>query len=199
MRINLHKYSLILLSNTPTEVNMRKKSQFSNQISSNYAFLAKTIFDLHSLIQSQSEELYEEKELGFPVWASSTILMLSKVNKASIMEISQGLSLSHQLTSHRIKAMLNLELVEGFHDPNDRRRTLYKLTPKGLEKSKILELYCVDAEQAFKDLSNDVGIDIQSVLNSAIKALENKSFSKRFPCCEQTYHQRVSSANEEIS
>ncbi|MFQ3250009.1 hypothetical protein [Glaciecola sp.] len=45
---------------------MTKESHFSNQIRSNYAFMAKSVFDLHFLIQSQSEELYSEKEMGFP-------------------------------------------------------------------------------------------------------------------------------------
>lgn len=178
---------------------MSKKSHFSNQISSNYAFLAKTVFDLHSLIQAQSEELYAEKELGFPVAASSTILLLSDVNEASIMEISQTLNLSHQLTSQRIKIMLNLKLVEGFQDEKDKRRTLYKLTSKGLEKSKILKLYCVDAEHAFKDLSNEVGADVQSILNSAIEALKHKPFGKRFPAHANSYQDRVSITNQEES
>ena len=178
---------------------MIKKSEFNNEITSNYAFVAKTVFDLHSLIQAQSEKLYQEKELGFPVWASSTILMLSSVKLASIMEISQGLNLSHQLTSQRVKLMLKLELVEGIEDPNDKRRTLYRLTTKGLEKSKILDLYCFDAEQAFRDLSNDISVDIQSVLNSAIQALTEKSFGKRFPNHEHSYQERVSIINKDKS
>jgi DNA-binding MarR family transcriptional regulator len=176
---------------------MNKESHFSNQIRSNYAFLAKTVFDLHSLIQAQSEKLYEEKELGFPVWASSTILMLASVKKASIMEISQGLNLSHQLTSQRIKTMLNLELVEGIQDPNDKRRTIYRLTRKGIEKSKILDMYCEDAEQAFKDLSTEVGCDIQSVLNSAISALKNKPFGDRFPANKYSYQERIPTVDKD--
>lgn len=176
---------------------MSKESHFGNQIKSNYAFLAKTVFDLHSLIQAQSEELYEEQALGFPVWASSTILMLANVNQASIMDISQGLNLSHQLTSQRIKTMLNLDLVEGIKDPNDKRRTLYKLTSKGLEKSKILDMYCIDAAQAFKDLSREIGVDLQSILNSALNALKEKSFGKRFPAHKLSYQDRVSTVKKD--
>lgn len=172
-------------------------SKNNNQIRTNYAFLAKSVFDLHNLIQAQSAELYTEKEMGFPVWASSTILLLSKVDTASIMEISKDLNLSHQLASQRIKAMLNLELVEGLKDPNDKRRTLYKLTPNGLKKSKILELYCDDAEVAFKDLSSEVGVDIQSILNSAITALTAKSFGERFPEHDYSYDERITNMNRD--
>ena len=170
---------------------MTRESHFSNQIRSNYAFMAKSVFDLHSLIQSQSEDLYTEKEMGFPVFASSTLLFLSNVEAASIMQISQGLNLSHQLASQRLKIMLKLKLVEGIKDDNDKRRTLYHLTLKGQEKSEILNLYCMDAAQAFKDLSDEIGVDIQSVLNSALTALQNKSFGKRFPEHIQSYKQRV--------
>lgn len=178
---------------------MSKNSDFSNQLKSNYAFLAKTVFDLHSLIQIQSEALYTEKDLGFPVATSSTILLLSIVDKASIMDISQTLNLSHQLTSQRIKVMLNLELVKGIQDEKDKRRTLYKLTPKGREKSKMLQLYCADAEQAFKDLSNEVGADIQLILNSAIEALKRKPFGKRFPAHEGSYQDRISIVDKKKS
>lgn len=176
---------------------MTKESHFSNQIRLNYAFMAKSVFDLHCLIQSQSEEIYTEKEMGFPVFASSTLLFLSNVESASIMQISQGLNLSHQLASQRLKIMLKLKLVEGIKDDNDKRRTLYHLTPKGKEKSEILNLYCLDAAQAFKDLSDEIGVDIQSVLNSAITALQNKPFGKRFPEHLQTYNQRVALKKDE--
>lgn len=149
---------------------MSEESRFSNQIKSNNAFVAKSVFDLHSLIQSQSEALYIEKDMGFPVWASSTLLFLVSVDDASIMQISQALNLSHQLTSQRVKALLKLGLIEGIQDDNDKRRTLYHLTSKGQEKSKILELYCLDASQAFEDLSNEIGVDIQRVLTAAITA-----------------------------
>lgn len=172
---------------------------FNRQIKSNYAFVAKTIFDLHCLIQSQSEELYEEREMGFPVWASSTLLLLETAKCASIMQISKELNLSHQLTSQRIKTLLNLELIEGVQDPKDKRRTLYHLTSKGQEKSKILDLYCLDAAQAFKDLSTEIGVDIQNILNSAIDALKNKPFGKRFPEHQESYEQRVSRNNRDDS
>lgn len=176
---------------------MTKESHFSNQIRSNYAFMAKSVFDLHCLIQNQSEALYTEKEMGFPVFSSSALMFLSSVESASIMQISQGLNLSHQLASQRLKIMLKLALVEGIKDDTDKRRTLYHLTPKGREKSEILNLYCLDAAQAFKNLSDEIGVDIQHVLNSAITALQNQSFGKRFPEHLQSYEQRVAFKKQE--
>lgn len=176
---------------------MTEESRFSNQIRTNYAFVAKSVFDLHCLIQSQSEALYIEKDMGFPVWASSTLLFLVSVDDASIMQISQALNLSHQLTSQRVKALLKLGLIEGIQDDNDKRRTLYHLTSKGQEASEILNLYCLDAAEAFKDLSDEIGVDIQSVLNSAITVLQNKSLGKRFPEHLKSYKQRVALKKDE--
>ncbi|MBE1299299.1 MAG: winged helix DNA-binding protein [Alteromonadaceae bacterium] len=176
---------------------MDDATRFSREIKSNYAFLAKSIFDLHCLIQSQSEELYLEKELGFPVWSSSTLLLLSRVKSASIMEISKGLNLSHQLTSQRIKMLLKLELIQGVPDANDKRRTIYHLTSKGKDKSKILELYCLDAAHAFKDLSDEIGFDIQLVMNSAIAALSKKTFSERFPDNLIPYEKRITKGKKD--
>jgi DNA-binding MarR family transcriptional regulator len=107
------------------------------------------------------------------------------------MQISQALNLSHQLASQRVKVLVKSELVDGIRDASDKRKTSYYLTPKGQEKSKILDLYCLDAAQAFEDLSSEIGVDIQSVLNSAIAALKSKSFGERFPESQQSYKQRV--------
>lgn len=178
---------------------MNDESHFSNQIQTNYAFVAKSVFDLHCLIQSQSEELYVEKEMGFPVWASSTLLFLATTEHASIMQISKALNLSHQLTSQRVKMLLKLGLIEGVQDTNDKRRTMYHLTGAGQKKAKILDLYCLDAAQAFKDLSTEIGVDIQHVLNAATAALQKKSFAERFPEHKEPYAHQVTINKNEIT
>ena len=121
----------------------------------------------------------------------SGLYFLTNTPHASITDISNALNLSHQLTSQRIKTLLSLELIEGVKDAKDRRKTLYHLTPKGQSKAQILELYCVDAAHAFKDLSNEIGVDIQQVLNQAMNALQRKSFGERFPRRELTYSQQI--------
>ena len=170
---------------------MSIEASFSDNLKSNYAFLAKTVFDLHMLIQAQSEALYEEREMGFPVSVSSTLLFLTHTSKASITQIAKALNHPHQVISKRIKKLLKLQLVSGTKDPEDKRTTLYSLSPAGKEKAQILTLYSVDAANAFRELSEEVGIDIQEVLNTSIAALQNKSFGERFPKQNLSYSQQL--------
>lgn len=174
---------------------MKTESDFYHELKSNYAFLAKSVFDLHCLIQAQSDELYQQKEMDFPVSVSSTLLFLSTINSASITQIAKALNHPHQVISKRIKKLLQLELINGFKASEDKRTTIYSLSDKGKEKVKILDLYCIDAAKAFQDLSKDVGIDIQKMLNVTISALKDKPFGSRFPKHTQSYSQRVKNSD----
>ncbi|WP_394222262.1 MarR family winged helix-turn-helix transcriptional regulator [Alteromonas gracilis] len=171
---------------------MSAKDKFSIQLKDNNAFLAKTVFDLHSLIQAQSDELYLEKNMGFPVSVSSTLMFLSQYSNVTTMQVATALNITHQLVSQRIKMLLKLGLIEGKADENDRRKTLYSLTATGQQKVQVLNLYCIDAANAFSSLSEEVGINLQSVLNAAIDALRKTPFGKRFPTNSSSYDEQLS-------
>lgn len=175
---------------------MNSSKNFKKDLQSNYAFLAKTVFDLHCLIQKQSDELYLEKEMGFPVLVSSTLLFLSSYGSASLVEIGKALNHSHQLVAQRIKILLKLNLIQGTLDPKDKRRTLYTLTEEGQDKSKVLHLYCIDASAAFQDVSDELGVDIQKLFNNIIVALKNKTFGERFPERTNTYSEQIKEEHE---
>ena len=171
---------------------MSTEDKFSNQLKSDNAFLAKTVFDLHRLIQEQSNELYLEKDMGFPVAVSSTLLFMSQQPHVSTMQVATALNITHQLVSQRIKVLLKLGLIEGNTDGNDRRKTFYSLTSRGQQKVQVLNLYCLDAASAFSDLSDEVGVDLQKVLNAAINALHRTPFGKRFPTNVLSYNEQTS-------
>jgi DNA-binding MarR family transcriptional regulator len=160
---------------------MLQEEQFKNDISVNKAFMAKRVFDLHLLILKQAEEVYIRKEIVFPVAVSSVVLFLSSVDHASLAKISRALGQPHQLIAQRTKVLLKLGLIEGQQDPDDKRRTLYKLTQQGKEQSLLLNEYCIEAADAFNHLSEELGVDLHQLLDKAYKALETYSFAKRFP------------------
>lgn len=175
---------------------MSSAKEFSDKLRSNYAFMGKTVFDLHCLIQKQSDELYLEKEMGFPVVVSSTLLFLDSVESASTMEIGRVLNHTHQLVAQRIKILLKHNLIAGMPDPNDKRKTLYHLTAAGQQKAQILQLYCDDARIAFQSLSDELGVDIQQLLNDISSALKKKSFAERFPPRNKTYSELVNDGSQ---
>jgi hypothetical protein len=74
-----------------------------------------------------------------------------------------------------------LSFIEGHKDVNDKQRTLYKLTSDGIEQSLLLDQYLLEAAEAFNNLSDELEVDFQKLLDKACKALEAKPFAKRFP------------------
>ena len=175
------------------DTQLNDASEFSKELSFDSAFLAKSVFDLHCLIQKQSEELYLLKGLDFPVVVSSTIMFLSTVNKASITQIANALNHAHQLAAQRVKILLKHDLIKASPDLEDKRRTLYSLTEKGIEMAKALKLYCVDAAAAFDDLSNEMGVDLQQLFNKLSAALLQRSFGDRFDHSKASYLDQVRS------
>ena len=160
---------------------MTRESEFKNSISENRAFLAKRVFDLHLIIINQAEDVYSKMGMIFPVTVSSVVLFLTSAKQASLSDISKALGQPHQLISQRVKVLLKLGLIEGYQDENDKRRTLYQFTTDGKLQSELLETYCVEAEIAFNDLSEELGLDFHQLLNRACESLEKNSFANRFP------------------
>lgn len=160
---------------------MNNELQFLKELNINEAFLAKSVFNLHLLIQKQADDVYAAKGLEFPVVVSSTLLFLSSVNKASVTQIAKALDHTHQLAAQRIKILLKLSLIEITEDSKDKRATFYKLTKKGVKQSEVLNNYCLEATIAFNSLSDELGINLQATLNNAIQALNKKTLSERFP------------------
>lgn len=160
---------------------MSRESEFKQSMEQNRAFTAKRVFDLHLLILKQAEDVYVSRGMIFPVAVSSVILFLSTAKRASLTEISKALGQPHQLIAQRVKILVKLALISGVQDPDDKRRTVYEFTEAGLSQRDLLIDYCSEAEVAFGDLSNELGVDLHEVLDKACKALENKSFAVRFP------------------
>ena len=155
-------------------------NNFAEFINHNVAFTNKRFFDLFMLINEQADIVYKDIGIKFPVVASSTVLYLAKSKQGSLTEIAKGLGMSHQLISQRVKILLNLELITKHPAPNDKRKTIYTLTEKGEEQSKLLLDYCVGAEKAFNNLSETVGVDLLATINKAIVALHDTSFAERY-------------------
>lgn len=160
---------------------MLYEDKFRKSISTNKAFLAKRVFDLHLLILKQAEQVYQSKGMIFPVAVSSTILFFASVKSTSLAQIAKALGQPHQLISQRIKILLKLNMIVSSPDKKDKRRTLYKLTNLGKKHASLLDDYCIEAEIAFNDLSEELGIDLHQLLNKTCEALEKKPFAHRFP------------------
>ncbi len=152
---------------------------FQAALESDSAFTGKMALDLAYLIEAQAEGVYVQRDIIFPVIASSTMLFMDSVESASLLEIAKALGHPHQLVAQRIKTLLNLKLLKAKGDASDKRRTLYSLTSAGRIQTQRLKDYCADASLAFIALSAELGVDLQHVLRNARVNLKQTPLGKR--------------------
>ena len=159
---------------------MPEARKFRESLEIDAAFTGKMALDFAFLIAAQAEDVYKNKGICFPVTVSSTLLYLTRVEEASLLEISAALGHQHQLVAQRIKILLKLELIEANADPLDKRKTLYRLNKAGKRQGKILQDYCSEAAEVFVELSNEVGVDLLGSLHQASTALQKTPLLERF-------------------
>ena len=153
---------------------------FVNSENTQKAFLGKHAQDLIIKTSDQVQIVYRERGLIIPVVVSSTLLSISRNKGASLADISKTLELPHQLVAQRAAKLLKLELIEKRADPNDKRRSEFRLTKTGAAQAKILELCMADTAQIYDDLYKEIGCDLPQMLRAAIDALDRKSLQTRF-------------------
>lgn len=159
---------------------MPEPRKFREALEVDAAFTGKMALDFAFLIAAQAEDVYKNKGICFPVTVSSTLLYLTRVKAASLLEISSALNHQHQLVAQRIKILLKLALIEANADPMDKRRTLYRLTKAGKRQGEILQDYCREAADVFLDLSSEVGVNLLEALHQASAALQRTPLLERF-------------------
>ncbi|MFC7049405.1 MarR family winged helix-turn-helix transcriptional regulator [Emcibacter nanhaiensis] len=163
-----------------------KLQQFKKELDRDPAFTGKMALDFAMLISRQAETVYEDRGIEFPVIVSSTLLCLAEVGSASLVEIARTLDHPHQLVAQRVKTMAKLDLITSAPDPDDRRRTIFRLTPKGWQQANLLKDYRRDAALVFSALSEEVSADLLALLHQAVTALKDKPLADRFADLAQT-------------
>ncbi len=144
------------------------------------AFLGRRAADFANLLTAQAEVVYRERGMIFPVVTSSTLHFISQNPNLSLADISNALEQPHQVIAQRIASLDKLNLVERTPDPSDRRRQLLKLSDEGLRQVGLLEEYLIASQVAIRDLYDELGADLSSMLTNASAALKRRSFADRF-------------------
>jgi len=94
-------------------------------------------------------------------------------------DLAKELDQPHQLVTQRIKALIELGLVERLDDPEDKRRKILGLTLKGKEELVVLES-CLDiAEQVFLSLYQELECDLATITIKAMDRLSSKPMLDR--------------------
>lgn len=154
-------------------------SPFFEQLSVAQAFAGARAFRLANLIGEQGEALLEKADLVIPARCISLVLFLDQNGPASLVEIARALDEQHQLTAHRAKQLESLSIVTRKQDVNDKRRRTFHLTQKGKGEAKQVEAVCRQGVDIFEGLSEEMGFDLNMVLNRAYALLQQRPLINR--------------------
>ncbi|MEP3889463.1 MAG: MarR family transcriptional regulator [Hellea sp.] len=145
------------------------------------AYLGKHAGDLSQLCHNQAAMRYQEFGIIIPVYTSSTLHCLKLMQTASLADIAGALNATHQVTSQRVKKLIDLGLVDRRSDPNDARRYELFLTQTGKTQANRLENCMEAASQAYVDLFDELGFDLSELIRKTTDALRRKPLGERFP------------------
>jgi DNA-binding MarR family transcriptional regulator len=144
------------------------------------ALLGKRAEELSNLIEEQSQPIFDNLAIIVPIKSCSTLLSLSELQQASVTDLARQLDQSHQLVKQKLPKLLKLGVIQQSPDKNDKRRTLYSLTPEGKKQSQKIKEYLKQSEKLVDSISQDIGIDIFDAIDNAIKTMKERSLLERF-------------------
>ena len=144
------------------------------------ALLGKRAEDLSNLIEEQSQPIFDSLGIIVQIKSCSTLLSLFELQQASVTDLARQLDQSHQLVKQKLPKLLKLGVIQQSPDKEDKRRTLYSLTPKGEAQSQKIKEYLKQSEKLVDSISKDIGVDIFDAIDNAIKAMKERSLLDRF-------------------
>lgn len=118
---------------------------------------------LAHLLRRISDELVEadrlwhlEQDIANPPRTSSTLLALDTMGPMSVTELAARLRQSHQLAQQWVTDLRARGLVRSASDPNDARRSVISLTPKGRREVAKLRQAIAPIEVATQALLDEI-------------------------------------------
>ena len=143
------------------------------------AFIANQLERLADLIVLQGNEMLDASGIEFPSRTVSSVLFVGENEPASTADIARALGQPHQLATQRVDLLIQLGIFERISDPDDARRKLLRLTPKGREQFQILSDQLEKAGQAFSALFAEIGCDFPAATQRVAAALKTTPLVSR--------------------
>jgi DNA-binding MarR family transcriptional regulator len=143
------------------------------------AFVAHLADRLNDAICRETQIYADKLCIRAPVKTHSALLFLFKCGPASLTEIAARDGQSHQLLAARLEPLENLGLIERFEDPADGRRRPYRLTRTGQTEARRVEEATRREAEAMQTLFDEMGVDLNAVLEQAIERLRVTPLCRR--------------------
>lgn len=163
---------------------------FYNEPKIEFAYVAKRAKDFNLLVAQQAEILYRQRGMIFPVYVSSTLELIGRMEPVSQADLRVELDQPHQLIAHRLKELEKIELISRITDPKDKRRSLISLSPLGKVQFAILQNFTSEASSVFGKLFDELEVNLSHVLGEAISSIKRTPLDQRFASADK-YHSRV--------
>jgi len=123
--------------------------------------------------------VYEELGVTFsPRWFP-VVRLLATEGPKGITELAKDIGLSHVAISQVSKALIANEICDRSTDPNDQRRNVLRLTPKGKRLTKKLEPVWGAVQDATEDLLGSAAPSFLEGLNNLDAALDQRDMKDR--------------------
>ena len=143
------------------------------------AFIANQLERLADLIVLQGNEMLDASGIEFPSRTVSSVLFVGENEPVSTADIARALGQPHQLATQRVDLLIQLGIFERISDPDDARRKLLRLTPKGRDQFQILSDRLEKAGQAFGALFAEIGCDVPAATQRVAAALKTTPLVSR--------------------
>lgn len=147
---------------------------------------------LAHLLRRISDELVEadklwnaEKEVPNPPRTASTLLALDARGAMSVTELAATLRQSHQLVQQWIAELDACGLIHTRRDPEDRRRSIVALTPRGNHEIQRLRDSIIPVAQANLDLLTEGLPGIYEALWRIERSLRSWPFIERIRAADR--------------
>jgi DNA-binding MarR family transcriptional regulator len=143
------------------------------------AYLARHLRSVSLSIMEAGAQICKDIDpLLQPTWPS----LLSRLDDASeltVMDASREMGVSHVHVQKILKAMTTAGVVSASADPNDGRRTFYRLTRTGRNLLPKVEDIGAAMLQVIDDIENETGDELYAALSSFKDALARKNWRER--------------------
>jgi len=130
------------------------------------------------MMEAGAEICAEMDPILKPTWLS-IISRLEQTSRITVMDAAREMNVSHVHAQNILKAMKAAGAVSSAADPNDGRRTFYKLTRKGRNLVPKVRRLREAMRLAVDDVQKDTGVDLFAALSSFKGALDEKDWKAR--------------------
>ncbi|WP_394692462.1 MarR family winged helix-turn-helix transcriptional regulator [Hyphobacterium sp.] len=142
------------------------------------AFLGMIMSRLVDEIVAAGSETARALSIDLPPRSMSIITLLAE-RERSVTEIALAVGQTHAGVIKNMKPLAESGLVTRFDDNSDGRRKPYGLTPKGRNIAGELDHLLKAGAAAYRELFEEIGIDLYDAVLRADAALKRQSMSQR--------------------